>query len=117
MAETSSTSTFRAVVIGKGLVGSAAARHLARQTDGVALIGPDEPSERATHQDVFGSHYDEGRIYRVLDADPIWAHLAERSIARYDEISGESGIAFHDEVGMLATTVGAHATFVEAYAR
>ena len=108
---------FRVAVIGKGMIGSAAARHLARQTDGVALIGPDEPPVRAEHQDVFGSHYDEGRIYRILDGDPIWARLAERSIARYADIEAASGIPFYEEVGMLATTVDAPAAFVEAYAR
>ena len=108
---------FRVAVVGKGMIGSAAARHFARQTDGVALIGPDEPPARAEHHDVFGSHYDEGRIYRILDADPIWARLAERSIARYAEIEAQSGIRFHEEVGMLAATVPAPGDFVQAYAR
>lgn len=107
----------RVVVIGKGMIGSAAARHLARQTDGVALIGPDEPSVRAEHHDVFGSHYDEGRIYRILDRDLIWGRLAERSIARYPEIAAQSGIPFHEPVGMLAATVAAPGDFVDAYTR
>ena len=108
---------FRVAVIGKGMVGSAAARHLAQQTDGVVVIGPDEPAVRAEHQDVFGSHYDEGRIYRVLDRDAIWARLAERSIARYAEIEAASGIPFHAEVGMLAAGEAASGDFVAAYAR
>lgn len=95
----------RIAVIGKGLMGAAAARHLARQTDGVMLIGPDEPTVRADHFDVFGSHYDEGRIYRILDSDPIWAKLAERSIARYAEIAEQSGIAFQQQAGMLGVTM------------
>lgn len=97
----------RVVVIGKGLMGSAAARHLARQTEGVVLIGPDEPTVRADHNDVFGSHYDEGRIYRILDSDPIWARLAERSIARYAEIEAQSGIRFQEQAGMLGVTMRA----------
>lgn len=97
----------RVAVIGKGLIGSAAARHLARQTEGVVLIGPDEPTVRADHDDVFGSHYDEGRIYRILDSDPIWARLAERSIARYAEIEAQSGIQFQERVGMLGVTMRA----------
>jgi sarcosine oxidase len=117
MVGTESTTRFRVAVVGKGMIGSAAARHLARQTDGVALIGPDEPPVRAEHHDVFGSHYDEGRIYRILDADPIWGRLAERSIARYAEIEAQSGIPFHEQVGMLAATVAAPDDFVEAYAR
>mgnify|MGYP002388118845 CR=1 FL=1 len=100
----------RIAVIGKGLIGAAAARHLARQTDGVVLIGPDEPPVRADHRDVFGSHYDEGRIYRILDSDPIWARLAERSIARYAEIEEQSGLRFQQQVGMLAVTMRAAGT-------
>ena len=56
MASTERSTQFRVVVVGKGMVGSAGARHLARQTDGVALIGPDEPPVRAEHHDVFGGH-------------------------------------------------------------
>jgi sarcosine oxidase len=107
---------FRIAVIGKGMVGSAAARHLALTTDGVALFGPDEPPVRADHHDVFGSHYDEGRIYRILDRDLIWARLAERSIARYAEIEAQSGIPFHAEVGMLAASATGSADFVAGYA-
>ena len=71
------------------------------------LIGPDEPAVRADHHDVFGSHYDEGRIYRILDSDPIWARLAERSIARYAEIAAQSGITFQEPAGMLGVTMHA----------
>lgn len=117
MTGTDPSTRFRIAVIGKGMIGSAAARHLAWQTDGVALIGPDEPAVRAEHHDVFGSHYDEGRIYRVLDGDLIWGRLAQRSIARYAQIKAESGISFHESVGMLAATVSAPGDFVEAYAR
>ena len=107
----------RVAVIGKGLIGSAAARHLARQTEGVVLIGPDEPAVRADHYDVFGSHYDEGRIYRILDGDPIWGRLAERSIARYAEIEAQSGIHFHQQVGMLAADMRTPPSLARAYAR
>lgn len=55
------------IVVGKGLVGAAAARHLSAACPYVALSGPDEPGDRATHQGVFGGHYDEGRLTRVLD--------------------------------------------------
>jgi sarcosine oxidase len=107
----------RVAVIGKGLIGSAAARHLARQIDGVVLIGPDEPAVRADHRDVFGSHYDEGRIYRILDGDPIWGRLAERAIARYAAIAAQSGIQFHEQVGMLVADLRTPAVLAAAYAR
>ncbi len=92
---------FRYIVIGRGMMGAAAARHLARQTDGVAAIGPDEPENRKLHEGVFGSHYDEGRITRTIDPDADWALLANRSIARYADIERESGIDFYTPTGCL----------------
>ncbi|MBY3120128.1 NAD(P)/FAD-dependent oxidoreductase [Rhizobium laguerreae] len=92
---------FRFIVIGRGMMGAAAAKYLARQTDGVAVIGPDEPDDRKTHQGVFASHYDEGRITRTIDPDRNWALLANRSIDRYGEIAGDSGIDFYREVGCV----------------
>jgi sarcosine oxidase len=90
------------IVVGKGLMGAAAARHLSAHSPSVALIGPDEPPDRASHGGVFGSHYDEGRITRILDPDRIWALLAQRSIARYRDLERRSGIAYYHEVGHLA---------------
>ncbi|WFU07568.1 FAD-dependent oxidoreductase [Rhizobium sp. CB3090] len=92
---------FRFIVVGRGMMGAAAARHLAKQVDGIAVIGPDEPEDRANHQSVFGSHYDEGRITRTIDPDADWARLANRSIARYAEIERDSGIQFYAPVGCL----------------
>ena len=89
------------IVIGKGLMGAAAARHLAAERQSIAVIGPDEPADRAAHQGIFGSHYDEGRITRILDANPIWARLAQRSLSRYRDIEAQSGVAFYHEVGHL----------------
>jgi sarcosine oxidase len=94
--------TYEYLVIGKGLLGAAAARHLSAVSPSVALIGPDEPADRASHQGIFGSHYDEGRITRILDPQRIWALLAQRSIARYREIEARSGVPFYHEVGHLA---------------
>ncbi|MFK0163418.1 NAD(P)/FAD-dependent oxidoreductase [Rhizobium sp. NPDC090279] len=94
---------FRFIVVGRGMMGAAAARHLARQTDGIAVIGPDEPEDRASHRGVFGSHYDEGRITRTIDPNTDWARLANRSISRYAEIERDSGIRFYAPVGCLVT--------------
>jgi glycine/D-amino acid oxidase-like deaminating enzyme len=52
------------IVVGKGLMGAAAAQHLSVHSSSIVLIGPDEPPNWASHVGVFGSHYDEGR--RVL---------------------------------------------------
>lgn len=94
---------FRFIVVGRGMMGAAAARHLANQTDGVAVIGPDEPEDRTSHQGVFGSHYDEGRITRTIDPDADWARLANRSISRYAEIERDSGIQFYAPAGCLVS--------------
>jgi sarcosine oxidase len=92
---------FKYIIIGAGMMGAAAARHLSAQTDGVALIGPAEPGDRKTHNGVFSSHYDEARITRGFDGDPVWGELAQRSIRRYAEIEAQSGIHFYTEAGCL----------------
>jgi sarcosine oxidase len=97
---------FKYIVIGRGMMGAAAARHLSQWTDGVALIGPDEPADPLRHQGVFASHYDEARITRTIDSDPVWALLANRSIARYRQIEQESGVAFYHPVGCLMVGPG-----------
>ncbi|MEM1235367.1 MAG: FAD-binding oxidoreductase [Pseudomonadota bacterium] len=86
-------------VLGAGLIGSAAARHLAAAGHNVTLIGPGEPTDWASHTGVFGSHYDEGRITRQLDPIAFWARTSAASIARYSEIEEQSGISFFREVG------------------
>ncbi len=92
---------FKYIIVGRGMMGAAAARHLAKATDGVAVIGPDEPTDKQSHDGVFASHYDEGRITRTIDPDRDWALLANRSIARYAEIERESGISFYTPAGCL----------------
>jgi sarcosine oxidase len=87
------------VVVGNGMFGAAATRHLSARGLHVAAIGPDEPVDWTTHDGVFASHYDQGRITRIIDADPVWAHLAQRSIAVYPELESQSGIAFHHRSG------------------
>ena len=93
--------TFDFIIVGKGMMGAAAARHLARSGARIALIGPDEPEDWASHGGVFSSHYDNGRITRTIDPDPVWALLAQRSIERYAEIAAESGVEFYSEAGCL----------------
>ncbi len=94
-------SAFDVIVIGKGMMGVAAARHLALAGARVALIGPDEPRDWEAHPGVFASHYDNGRITRTIDPSADWARLARRSIERYGEIESRSGIRFYTEAGCL----------------
>lgn len=91
----------RIAVIGRGLIGSAAARHLALSGNDVMLIGPPEPENKSTHTGVFGSHYDEGRITRRLATDTFWAQVCAASIERYATITAQSGIAFFSPVGAM----------------
>ena len=88
-------------VVGAGLIGSAAARHLIGTDARVLVIGPDEPSNWWTHHGVFASHYDEGRITRIVDPDPCWALLARRAMAAYSAIEHSSRIRFHHPCGAL----------------
>lgn len=92
---------YKVAVIGRGLIGSAAARHLTEMTDGVVVIGPDEPVSRNSHSGVFASHYDEGRMARIVDPTPEWAITAKRSIARFGDLERRSGISFFTPAGYL----------------
>ena len=87
------------VVVGNGMFGAAAARHLSARGLRVVAVGPDEPADWKAHNGVFSSHYDQGRITRVIDTDPVWAQLAQRSIAVYPELEAQSGVTFHHRSG------------------
>ena len=91
----------RIAIVGRGLIGSAAARHLAEAGHEVVLIGPSEPADYASHTGVFGSHYDEGRITRGLDRMPFWSEVSRASIARYRDLEAATGVSFFTEVGTL----------------
>lgn len=88
-------------VVGLGLIGGGALRHLAASGARVVGIGPGEPSAFASHAGAFASHYDSGRITRHLDPRREWAVLAGRSIAGYAALEEASGIAFHRPVGAV----------------
>lgn len=91
----------KVAVIGAGLMGSAAARHLAQAGHDVTLIGPGEPDDKTRHNGVFASHYDEGRITRVNALNPFWCEVARASIARYEEIARAGGTYFFTDCGAL----------------
>ena len=89
-------------VIGRGLIGSAAARHLAEAGVTTALVGPDEPVDRRASSGPFSSHADEGRITRIAGRTALWSEVAARSIARYSDIETRSGIPFHTSCGLVS---------------
>ncbi len=85
------------IVIGAGLIGSAAARHMAEAGVAVTLIGAVEGNPTGVH----ASHYDEARITRQMGSDPIWSDLARDAMNRYGAIEANSGIRFHLPCGHL----------------
>lgn len=108
---------FDYIVVGKGLFGAAAARHLSARGPGVAVIGPDEPRDLAAHEGVFASHYDQGRLQRHLSRDFVWATLSHRSHAEYAGLAERSGISFYHPVDSLhLAPYGKNSLFVEAAA-
>jgi sarcosine oxidase len=59
-------------VVGAGMFGSAAAKHLSRAGADVAVIGPAEPDgEAAVSQCEIGAYFDEARISRRLGWDRV----------------------------------------------
>ncbi len=92
---------FEYLVVGKGLWGSAAARHLSAISDSVAIIGPDEPQQPESHDGIFASHYDQGRLTLRIDTNPVWMQAAVRAIDRYAALEAASGIRFHTPSGLL----------------
>ena len=92
---------FEAIVIGKGLMGSAAFRYLTRCHPETLLIGPDEPLEPQTHKGIFSSHYDQGRIVQILTEYDVWSELGWRSARKFKDLEKQSGVSFFSPVGCL----------------
>ena len=92
---------FEFVVVGNGLMGSAAGRYLSQWSNSVAIVGPGEPANQHTHSDVFSSHYDQGRLTHEVSRDPIWTVIAQQAVAAYPSLEEQSGIRFHGPVGRV----------------
>jgi sarcosine oxidase len=92
----------RVVVVGNGLIGSAAARRLAEMGHDVTVVGPAEPQDHGTHPGVFSSHYDEGRLVGAYGVDPMWSWIVRTAIDGFDDLQTRSGVRFHHPVGRLS---------------
>ncbi|MFW2334051.1 NAD(P)/FAD-dependent oxidoreductase [Ilumatobacter sp.] len=92
----------RVVVVGNGLIGSAAGRRLAEMGHDVVVVGPAEPRDHSRHTGVFSSHYDEGRLVSAYSADPAWTWITRRAIDAFADLQARSGVAFHHPVGRLS---------------
>ena len=95
---------YKTVVIGRGLIGSAATRHLACIGEKVAVIGPAEPADKSLHQGVFGSHYDSGRITRILDPHPFLRRYCQKIHPPLSGFGTTKRRVFYAEVGHLAVS-------------
>ena len=100
------------VIIGAGLIGSAAAKYISDPGKKVALIGPDE-STVLDQQIVFASHYDRARIQRIFGRDPVSTLLNQQSANAYDLIEAESNIRFHSKEGCLYVNPYGMDTYLE----
>ena len=85
------------IVIGHGLIGSAAAKYSAKNNFRVKLIGPDEP---AVHEkaEIYASHFDQARIQRLIGKNEVWTRLNCDSVNAYQQIETNSKIKFHSAV-------------------
>lgn len=95
---------FDYAVIGNGLFGSSAARHLSIVSDSVVVIGPDEPVDFKTHEGVFSSHYDQGRLTRRIAANRLWAEMTARTFTAMQMLEAATGLTIHRPVGSLTVT-------------
>ena len=93
-------SGFDVVVIGNGLIGSAAAKYLSHTGKQVAVIGTCQRDDNAK-QVVYASHYDQARIQRLIGKDTVWTNLNKTAVDGYSELQECSGINFHSPVGCL----------------
>lgn len=88
------------IIIGRGLIGSAAAKYISKAQKNVALIGPDEETV-LDQKIVFASHYDRARIQRIFGKDLVSTLLNYQSANEYASIENETDIHFHSTEGCL----------------
>ena len=88
------------IIIGRGLIGSAATKYISNSEKNILLIGPNEETV-LQQQIVFASHYDRARIQRIFGRDAISTLLNQQSANAYSSIENETGIHFHSKEGCL----------------
>ena len=91
------------LVIGKGLMGAAAARYLSQVSNNVAVIGPDEPANPATHTGIYGAHYDQARIIsQLINREPIWAAFSHTTLTQMTHLEAALGESIYQPVGTVS---------------
>jgi sarcosine oxidase len=91
---------FDVLVIGRGLLAAAGARHLARENLKVALLGPTEEQCLKSGR-VFASHFDNTRVQRTLAHDELWTRLNRDSVKSWEELQEATGSSFYRETGCI----------------
>ncbi len=107
---------FDLLVIGKGLIGSAVARHLSMTQQNLAILGPDEP-EDINQAMVFSSHYDSGRVQRLVGQTDAMTKLNVASVKQYPLLAELSGRSFHKSPGCLYVNPAGTDDFLNQAAR
>ena len=102
------------IIIGRGLIGTAAAKYLSRTKKRVALIGPDEATT-AREKIVFASHYDATRIQGLVGKDAITTILNQQSAHAFAQLENETGIQFRSEEGCLTVFPDNADFFIKEY--
>ena len=97
--------TDRVCVVGKGLFGVAAGRHLARSGFATIVVGPDEPADRARFDGPFGAHHDEARVL-VARGDEDEVGLTWATIAGMEELESATGAQFMTPGGVVEASPG-----------
>lgn len=90
-------------IVGAGIFGCAAARYAsANPSLKICLIGLEEPKEDEDEErDIFSSHYDSGRIVKVLSESPAYQVLARNTINSLIQVEKLSGKRFYSPVGFM----------------
>jgi sarcosine oxidase len=95
------TMDYDTLVIGAGLFGAAAGKHLSAAGGRVGILGVSEPQDVQAHDGVFASHYDQGRLFGIFARGALWSRLAALSIDAFADIAAASGVPFYAPVGRL----------------
>jgi sarcosine oxidase len=85
----------RIAVVGRGPMGSAAARHLAEAGEDVVLVGPEEPTDPEQHVGPFASHYDEGRQAEFAAHNVGISRLSRASADAFHGLQKRTGVEFY----------------------
>ena len=91
---------FENIVIGAGLIGSAAAKYLAESNPSTLLIGPEEPLNY-DESEVFASHYDNSRVQRLVGINDAWTRLNIESQQAWLKLEEQTGRKLFTSSGTL----------------